>query len=148
MAIWIFLYSTRGAWQGQAGAAAGDQPNSLLRNNGDGTFTDVTIEAGLLSFNPTQTATWNDFNNDGWLDLFIGNETVSANSVRLCEFYINNHDGTFKNVASEWDVKVGALCQRSGFRRLRQRRLARPLFSRLWMGKNCCCATKGLSGTN
>ena len=39
----------RGAWLGEFGK----QPNSLLRNNGDGTFTDVTIESGLLSFHPT-----------------------------------------------------------------------------------------------
>ncbi|MBA4058702.1 MAG: hypothetical protein C0490_28555, partial [Marivirga sp.] len=51
----------RGAWKEEAGK----EPNSLLRNNGNGTFTDVTTESGLLSFHPTQTATWNDFNNDG-----------------------------------------------------------------------------------
>ena len=39
------------------------------------TFTDVTVQSGLLSFHPTQTGTWADFNNDGWLDVFIGNET-------------------------------------------------------------------------
>ncbi|MCC7466738.1 MAG: VCBS repeat-containing protein, partial [Saprospiraceae bacterium] len=95
----------RGAWQGQEGPS-GDQPNSLLRNNGDGTFTDVTIEAGLLSFNPTQTATWNDFNRDGWVDLFIGNESMNPNDPRKCEFYINNGDGTFKNVADEWGIAI------------------------------------------
>ncbi len=62
--------------------ANGREPNSLLQNNGDGTFTDVTNKAGLLSFYPTQTATWADFNNDGWLDVFIGNEPVD----RFIEF--------------------------------------------------------------
>lgn len=47
--IWVL----RGAWQGQGGIY-GEQPNSLMRNNGDGTFTDVTIETGLLSACPTQ----------------------------------------------------------------------------------------------
>jgi hypothetical protein len=61
----------RGAWLG----SYGDQPNSLLRNNGDGTFADVTSAAGLLSLHPTQTAAWADFNLDGFLDLFIGNES-------------------------------------------------------------------------
>src|SRR5690606_39260954 len=58
--------------------------------------TDVTIEAGLLSFHPTQTAVWADFNNDGWVDLFIGNESQKEN-IHPCEFYINNGDGTFSN---------------------------------------------------
>ncbi|HTB25349.1 MAG TPA: CRTAC1 family protein [Puia sp.] len=87
----------RGAWLGEFGK----QPNSLLRNNGDGTFTDVTIESGLLSFHPTQTATWADFNNDGWLDLFIGNETSDYDHPHPSELYINNQDGTFTNVAKE-----------------------------------------------
>ncbi len=87
----------RGAWLGEFGK----QPNTLLRNNGDGTFTDVTVESGLLSFHPTQTATWADFNNDGWLDLFIGNETSSPAYPHPSELYINNQDGTFTNVARE-----------------------------------------------
>jgi hypothetical protein len=87
----------RGAWLGEFGR----QPNTLLRNNGDGTFTDVTVESGLLSFHPTQTATWADFNNDGWLDLFIGNETSVYDHPHPSELYINNHDGTFTDVSKE-----------------------------------------------
>jgi FG-GAP-like repeat/ASPIC and UnbV len=79
----------------------GKQPNSLLRNNGDGTFTDVTIESGLLSFHPTQTAVWKDFNNDGWLDLFIGNEAANPSDDQPCELYINNGNGTFTNMAKQ-----------------------------------------------
>src|SRR5262249_53339789 len=70
----------RGVWMG----VAGHYPNSLLRNNGNGTFDDVTEEAGLLSFHPTQTATWFDYNGDGWLDLFIGNETTSEDTPQPC----------------------------------------------------------------
>lgn len=89
----------RGAWKKEFG----NEPNSLLKNNGDGTFTDVTFRSGLLSFHPTQSATWNDFNNDGWLDLFIGNEsTPSTFSVQHpCEFYINNQNGTFSEVSRD-----------------------------------------------
>src|SRR5690606_29281618 len=83
----------RGAWMEKLGK----HPNSLLRNNGDNTFTDVTIEAGLLSYHPTQTATWADFDNDGWLDLFIGNESQQDN-IHPSEFYRNNKDGTFSNI--------------------------------------------------
>ncbi|HSZ32073.1 MAG TPA: CRTAC1 family protein, partial [Puia sp.] len=85
----------RGAWLGELGK----QPNTLLRNNGNGTFTDVTIESGLLSFNPTQTGVWADFNNDGWLDLFIGNESREFEHPHPAELFINNQDGTFTNVA-------------------------------------------------
>jgi FG-GAP-like repeat/ASPIC and UnbV len=87
----------RGAWFGERGK----QPNTLLKNNGDGTFTDVTIESGLLSFHPTQTAAWADFNNDGWLDLFIGNETQSLKHPHFAQLYINNQDGTFTDVAQQ-----------------------------------------------
>ena len=95
----------RGAWlPGQFGK----QPNSLLRNNGDGTFTDVTIASGLLSFHPTQTGVWRDFNNDGNLDLFIGNETSNPYDPQPCELYMNNGDGTFTNVAKEAGCDITA----------------------------------------
>lgn len=90
------IFVLRGAWQGVSGF--GEQPNSLLRNNGDDTFTDVTFDAGLLSLCPTQAATWNDFNNDGWVDIFIGNETTDAQHPYPCELYINNQDGTFQKI--------------------------------------------------
>ncbi len=88
------VFVLRGAWLGEEGL----HPNSLLRNNGDGTFSDVTESAGLLSFHPTQTAVWADFNNDGWLDLFIGNESNEFQK-HPSELYINNGNGTFENVA-------------------------------------------------
>jgi len=100
------IFVLRGAWKRKLGK----EPNSLLRNNGDDTFTDVTASSGLLSFHPTQTATWNDFNNDGWLDLFIGNESVTddfagtdkaAVALHPCELYINNQDGTFREIATK-----------------------------------------------
>ncbi len=80
----------RGGWM----RIGGKFPNSLLRNNGDGTFDDVTEEAGLLDFHPTQTATWGDYDNDGWLDLFIGNESAK-DDPNPCTLYHNNGDGTF-----------------------------------------------------
>ncbi len=95
----------RGAWMQQLGR----QPNSLLRNNGDGTFSDVTRQVGLLTLHPTQTATWNDFNRDGWLDLFIGNESDKPSpSARLhpSELFINNQDGTFTDVAKSAGVEM------------------------------------------
>ncbi len=99
---WLDVFVLRGAWLG----TYGNHPNSLLKNNGDGTFTDVTAIAGLLSFHPTQTATWNDFNRDGWIDLFIGNETSSAQAFHPCELYLNNRDGTFREAAEQAGVAV------------------------------------------
>lgn len=91
----------RGAWLREAGL----HPNSLLQNNGDGTFSDVTESAGLLSFHPTQTAEWADFNNDGWLDLFIANESTESD-VHYSELYLSQQDGTFKDVAGQSGTDV------------------------------------------
>lgn len=85
----------RGGWLNQNGK----HPNSLLKNNGNGTFSDVTRSAGLLSYHPTQTAAWADFDKDGFLDLFIGNE--SEVSAEPCELFHNNGDGTFTEVANQ-----------------------------------------------
>jgi hypothetical protein len=91
------IFVLRGGWNT---GGFGNQPSSLLRNNGDGTFTDVTIPAGLLFYHPTQTAVWADFNNDGWIDVFIGDENLNDKGGKhTCMLYINNHDGTFTNVA-------------------------------------------------
>lgn len=84
----------RGAWVQDHG----QYPNSLLRNLGDGRFDDVTEKAGIFSKCPTQTGVWADFDLDGWLDLFVGNETFQSKDYP-CEFYRNNHDGTFTNIA-------------------------------------------------
>ncbi|GGA82075.1 CRTAC1 family protein [Puia dinghuensis] len=91
------IFVLRGGWKGKFGK----NPNSLLRNNGDGTFTDVTKASGLLSFHPSQTATWADFNNDGWLDVFIGNETTPGEEVHPCQLFINNRNGTFTEMAAK-----------------------------------------------
>ena len=70
------------------------QRRSLLRNNGDGTFTDVTVASGLAA-PPTasQASVWVDVDNDGFLDLFVGNESAPAQLFR------NRGDGTFQDVA-------------------------------------------------
>lgn len=102
---YLDVFILRGAWDG----ANGNIPNSLLRNNGDGTFTDVTLEAKIYSTNPTQTAAWSDINRDGWLDLFIANESSESNPNN-CELFINNQDGSFTDYAEKF-----GLTQRKGF---------------------------------
>ena len=89
------FFVLRGAWQ----AELGRRPNSLVRNNGDGTFTDVTFDAGLGEVHyPSQTAAWGDYDNDGDLDLYVGNET-SGTMVAPSQLFRNNGDGTFTDVA-------------------------------------------------
>lgn len=74
--------------------------NLLYRNNGDGTFSDVSKAAGILTPGPRYsiTAVSYDFNNDGWPDLYIAVD--SEPSI----LFQNNHDGTFT------DIAVGAGC--------------------------------------
>jgi tetratricopeptide (TPR) repeat protein len=67
---------------------------SLLRNNCNGTFTDVTDASGLgATVTATQAAVWADIDNDGFLDLFIANENAPAQLFR------NRGDGTFEDIS-------------------------------------------------
>src|SRR5579871_964216 len=85
----------RGGWM----ADKGHYPLSLLRNDGNGHFTDVTQEAGLLTLGPTQTAVAFDYNGDGFLDLFVGYEATPGDPV-TCKLFRNNGNGTFTDVTS------------------------------------------------
>jgi hypothetical protein len=82
------IYIPRGAWVNHP------MRPSLLRNDG-GTFADVTQEAGLLDPVNSNSATWADYDNDGWLDLFVCCE-IQANRL-----YHNRGDGTFEEVAQK-----------------------------------------------
>ena len=85
---WLDIYVMRGGWTFPI-------KNSLLRNNGDGTFTDVTRDSGLASpATQNQTAAWADFDNDGNIDLFLGNELYPS------QLFHNNGDGTFTDIAT------------------------------------------------
>ena len=101
---WPDIVVLRGGWWGKFG----NYPLSLLRNNGPNskgqiTFTDVTEAAGLMSPHPGQTAAFADYDNDGWLDLFVGRETSKEDS-HGSELFHNNRDGTFTNVAEQLGV--------------------------------------------
>ena len=122
------------------GVAAGDYNNdghmdlfvtaygraTLYRNNGDGTFSDVTVRAGLAWPGWTTSAAWFDFNGDGLLDLFVcgfveyqkADQASCTNSrggqpgyciprvfrPSISHLYRNNGDGTFRDVSRETGI--------------------------------------------
>jgi ASPIC and UnbV/FG-GAP-like repeat len=95
----------RGAWLRENGPF----PLSLLRNRGDGTFDDVTFDSGLLSFGPTNTAGWADFNLDGYLDLFVGYESyskINGGPSHPSKLFVNNRNGTFTEVAAQVGIAI------------------------------------------
>jgi FG-GAP-like repeat len=67
--------------------------NSIIRNNGDGTFTDITFKTGITSIGATHSMDFADINRDGLLDFFVANEDVA------CELWLNQGHDTFTNVA-------------------------------------------------
>ncbi len=75
-----------------------DEPNTdkLFRNNGDGTFTNVTAEAGLINRAFGLSATIMDFNEDGWPDIYVANDFLEPDML-----YINNGNGTFTERCNE-----------------------------------------------
>src|SRR5579871_6340094 len=114
--------------------------NHLFHNNHDGTFTDVTQQAGLNALNPSgepewsTSSAWGDYDNDGRLDLFVctycrwsvaidksnllrlqngGNDSPAMFQSGVCRLYHNNGDGTFTDVT-----------KRAGLSKLRGKSLA------------------------
>ncbi|MBN7817181.1 VCBS repeat-containing protein [Algoriphagus pacificus] len=70
--------------------------DAFYRNNGDGTFTDVTLEAGITIEGFGLGVLIADLNNDGWPDIHVSNDYVTNDLL-----YINNQDGTFSNNISQ-----------------------------------------------
>ena len=99
----VDVFVTRGAWL----AKVGRHPNSLIRNEGNGTFRDVTLAAGLGEVHyPSKTAAWADYDLDGDLDLFVGNEATN-DMVASNQLFRNEGDATFSDVAGEAGVAEG-----------------------------------------
>lgn len=108
----------RGGWlQGELG----EQPPSLLRNDGHGRFVDRTEAAGLFFLHPAHAAAWGDYDGDGWLDLFVGLESsrlpgfdvplyrdFRPTPLRPSKLFRNNRDGTFADVARQAGLDVVA----------------------------------------
>lgn len=90
------IFVVRGAW-----LPRGMRP-TLLRNESDGTFTDVTEEAGLLEPANSIAAQWGDYDNDGWLDLFICCERQPS------RLYHNLKNGRFEEVSQQAGIRTTA----------------------------------------
>ena len=93
---WLDIFLVNGSRL--EGFPAGGEPTShLFRNNRDGTFTDVTVKAGLAHSGWGQGVCIGDYDNDGWDDLFV---TYYGKNV----LYHNNGDGTFTDVSQKAGV--------------------------------------------
>lgn len=72
--------------------------NILYKNNGDGTFTNVSLETNLIQENSLSfCSAWIDYDNDGWQDIYISNDKSQNKNI----LYHNNQNGTFSNTAED-----------------------------------------------
>jgi hypothetical protein len=70
--------------------------DKLYRNDGNGHFTDVSVSAGIQDLKYGLSVVVGDINNDGWLDIFVGNDFEGSDIL-----YINNHNGTFTDITAK-----------------------------------------------
>ncbi len=92
------IFVTRDGFQGLGS-------NSLYHNEGNGTFVERTQRAGLDKIADSFCAAWGDYDNDGWLDLYIGNGIARKGTPNT--LYHNNRDGTFADVSAQAGVADG-----------------------------------------
>ncbi|HVZ64658.1 MAG TPA: FG-GAP-like repeat-containing protein [Lacunisphaera sp.] len=74
------------------------QRGHLLHNNGDGTFSDATARLSVVDETQSHSATWWDYDNDGWPDLYVANDYGYEHPDKL---YHNNRDGSFTNLIDQ-----------------------------------------------
>ena len=113
---WMDILVMRGGWL----MSNGQMRVSLLRNNGDGSFSDVTHESGMARpAYPSQSAAWADYDNDGDLDLFSCNESMpetldeSAATIYPSQLFENDGNGGFTDVALRAGVANMRYCKGS-----------------------------------
>jgi hypothetical protein len=93
---WMDIYIPRGAW------LPWPIRPTLLKNKGAGAFSDVTRESGLVEPVNSNAAAWADYDNDGWLDLFVGCEKQNN------RLYHNKGNGMFEEAAIKAGVQGNA----------------------------------------
>ncbi len=77
-----------------------NESNLLFRNEGSFRFRDVTAQAGVGDATRSSGCAWGDFDHDGYLELYVGNRGTPNN------FYYNNGDGTFTDIAARMGVDL------------------------------------------
>jgi len=82
---------------GQGGSGVGGNIDQLHRNNGNGTYTNVATEANMANPEQTWSGAVGDFNNDGWMDVIVGVNSISNGNTNVKR---NNGDGTFTSVTA------------------------------------------------
>ena len=97
---WMDLYLVNGGRWEELVQGKRTVSNALYRNNGDGTFTDVTDKAGVGNRHWGMGVAAGDYDNDGWVDLFVCN--YGPNTL-----YRNHRDGTFRDVTAAAGVGDG-----------------------------------------
>ena len=94
---WLDLYAVNGGLWEELGTGNRSVSNALFRNQGDGTFRDVTREAGVGGRHWGMGVTVADYDNDGWPDLYVCNYGPNV-------LYRNNGDGSFRDVTRKAGV--------------------------------------------
>lgn len=79
-------------------------PNLLYRNDGNFAFTNVTAAAGVGDAGASAGSAWGDYDGDGWLDLYVANNTGTAGTTEPNRLYRNRADGTFEEVGGALGV--------------------------------------------
>lgn len=97
---WLDIYLVNGSTYDTISGKKGVPKAALFHNNHDGTFTDVSVKAGVTNERWGIGAAIADYDNDGWPDIYVTN----FGQNRL---YHNNHNGTFTDVAEQAGVTLG-----------------------------------------
>ena len=97
---WLDIYLVNGSTYDALAGKATPPHAALFHNNHDGTFTDVTQQAGVANDRWGFGCAVADYDNDGWPDLYVTNYGKNR-------LYRNNHDGTFTDVADKAGVALG-----------------------------------------
>ena len=99
---WVDLYIGN-----YTGTGAFGQPNQLMRNTGGGYFMDVAPAAGVADTGLCFTGIFHDYNDDGWPDIFVGNDKGWYPFLAPDTTYRNNGDGTFTDVGVAVNTRFG-----------------------------------------
>jgi len=97
---WLDIYVVNGSTFDALDGKETAPHAALFRNNHDGTFTDVSAQAGVTNDRWGVGVAIADYDNDGWPDIYVSNWSKNR-------LYRNNHDGTFTDVAEKAGVQLG-----------------------------------------